>query len=59
MGGTGPAIPAGSVVVSNAEHLAAIVLTQLPARPAHLVGHFALYEQSNGALHLAKRVFDQ
>jgi trimethylamine--corrinoid protein Co-methyltransferase len=51
MGGTGPATPAGSVVVSNAEHLAMIVLTQL-MRPGQriLVGHFALsMNMSTGA----------
>jgi trimethylamine:corrinoid methyltransferase-like protein len=51
MGGTGPATPAGSVVVSNAEHLAMIVLTQL-LHPGHaiLVGHFALsMNMSSGA----------
>ncbi|MDI7275145.1 MAG: trimethylamine methyltransferase family protein [Anaerolineae bacterium] len=42
MGGTGPATVAGSVVVSNAEHLAMITLTQL-LRPGQrvMVGHFA------------------
>jgi trimethylamine--corrinoid protein Co-methyltransferase len=51
MGGTGPATPAGSVVVSNAEHLAMIVLAQL-LRPGQriLVGHFALsMNMSTGA----------
>jgi trimethylamine--corrinoid protein Co-methyltransferase len=42
MGGTGPATVAGSVTVSNAEHLAMIVLTQL-LKPGQriLVGHFS------------------
>lgn len=42
MGGTGPATPAGSVVVSNAEHLAMVVLVQLLS-PGHrmLIGHFS------------------
>jgi trimethylamine--corrinoid protein Co-methyltransferase len=42
MGGTGPATVAGSVIVSNAEHLAMIVLTQL-LKPGQriLVGHFS------------------
>jgi trimethylamine--corrinoid protein Co-methyltransferase len=51
MGGTGPVTAAGSVVVSNAEHMAMIVLTQL-LRPGHrmLIGHFALsMNMSNGA----------
>jgi trimethylamine--corrinoid protein Co-methyltransferase len=51
MGGTGPATAAGSVVVSNAEHMAMIVLIQL-LHPGHrvLVGHFALsMNMSNGA----------
>jgi trimethylamine--corrinoid protein Co-methyltransferase len=43
MGGTGPATAAGSVVVSNAEHLAMIVLAQLLS-PGHrmLIGHFSV-----------------
>jgi trimethylamine--corrinoid protein Co-methyltransferase len=42
LGGTGPATVAGSVVVSNAEHLAMIVLVQL-LDPGHrlLIGHFS------------------
>jgi trimethylamine--corrinoid protein Co-methyltransferase len=42
MGGTGPATPAGSVVVSNAEQLAMVVLVQLLS-PGHrmLIGHFS------------------
>lgn len=42
MGGTGPATPVGSVIVSNAEHLAIIVLLQLLS-PGHrvLIGHFS------------------
>lgn len=42
MGGTGPATPVGSVIVSNAEHLAMIVLMQL-LNPGHrtVVGHFS------------------
>ncbi len=41
MGGTGPATAPGSVVVSNAEQLAMVVLVQL-LRPGHpmLIGHF-------------------
>ncbi|MBI4790752.1 MAG: trimethylamine methyltransferase family protein [Chloroflexi bacterium] len=43
LGGSGPATIAGSVVVSNAEHLAMIVLVQL-LNPGHriCIGHFAL-----------------
>jgi trimethylamine---corrinoid protein Co-methyltransferase len=42
MGGTGPATPVGSVVLSNAEQLAMIVLIQL-LNPGHrvLIGHFS------------------
>ncbi len=42
MGGTGPATPIGSVVMSNAEQMAMIVLTQLLS-PGHrmLIGHFS------------------
>ncbi len=51
MGGTGPATPAGSVVVSNAEQLAMVVLVQL-LNPGHrmLIGHFSLpMNMSTGA----------
>lgn len=43
LGGTGPATAAGSVVVSNAEHLAMVVLAQLlnPGQ-RQLIGHFAV-----------------
>lgn len=43
MGGTGPATVPGSVVVSNAEHLAMIVLAQL-LNPGQrmLIGHFSV-----------------
>lgn len=43
MGGTGPATVAGSVVVSNAEHLAMVVLAQL-LNPGQrmLIGHFSV-----------------
>jgi trimethylamine--corrinoid protein Co-methyltransferase len=42
MGGTGPATPVGSVVLSNAEQMAMIVLVQL-LKPGHrmLLGHFS------------------
>jgi trimethylamine--corrinoid protein Co-methyltransferase len=42
MGGTGPATPVGSVVMSNAEQLAMVVLVQL-LNPGHrmLLGHFS------------------
>ena len=42
MGGTGPATASGSVTVSNAEHLAMVVLVQL-LDPGHrmLIGHFS------------------
>jgi trimethylamine--corrinoid protein Co-methyltransferase len=42
MGGTGPVTPPGSVVVSNAEQLAMVVLVQL-LNPGHrmLIGHFS------------------
>jgi trimethylamine--corrinoid protein Co-methyltransferase len=42
MGGTGPATPVGSVIVSNAEQLAIIVLMQLLS-PGHrvMIGHFS------------------
>ena len=43
MGGTGPATAAGSIVVSNAEHLAIVVLAQL-LNPGQrmLIGHFSV-----------------
>lgn len=43
MGGTGPSTAAGSVVVSNAEHLAMVVLAQL-LNPGQrmLIGHFSV-----------------
>jgi trimethylamine--corrinoid protein Co-methyltransferase len=51
MGGTGPVTPVGSVVVSNAEHMAMIALVQL-LHPGHrmLIGHFSLsMNMSSGA----------
>lgn len=43
LGGTGPATAAGSVVVSNAEHLAMVVMAQL-LNPGQrmLIGHFSV-----------------
>lgn len=43
MGGTGPATVPGSVVVSNAEHLAMVVIAQL-LRPGQrmIIGHFSV-----------------
>ncbi len=43
MGGTGPATPVGSVVMSNAEQMAMLVLIQL-LNPGHrvMVGHFSI-----------------
>jgi trimethylamine--corrinoid protein Co-methyltransferase len=52
MGGTGPATVSGSVVVSNAEHLAMVVLAQL-MNPGQrmLIGHFSVpMNMSTGSL---------